>query len=179
MVFDRLCRIVGVVCCFAVGSATVSAQELALEDYFFSFPSCYGSSYSLEHLKAHPEQKVIDIALSHYPSRQQLLGLDSPYQPYPDTPRFIAKIDVWMRGQDTSWQTDAFCEPDGSRMVCGIECDGGRFYLEKRKGGKLLLTGGYDLDFNQCDAGDRILARQPDDTSFLLSPIPRSHCKPD
>ncbi len=156
-----------------------SADELPLEDYFMSFPNCYARSYSLEHLKIHPQQKIVDIAISHFPSRQQLLGLDSPFQTYPETPRLIAKLDVWVRGQDGGWQTDAFCEPDGSRMACAIECDGGRFYLERQKGGKLLLTGGSDLDFNQCDAGSRILERNPDDKAFLLNPIPRSHCKPD
>ncbi|QDG77571.1 hypothetical protein [Labrenzia sp. PHM005] len=159
-------------------SVTSAADELPLEDYFMSFPNCYGRTYSLQHQKAHPEQKTVDIAISHFPSRQQLLGMESPYQPYPDTPRFILKLDVWIKGENEGWQTDAYCEPEGNRIACGIECDGGRFYLEGRKDDKLRLTGGTDLDFNQCDAGNRIFNRAPDDKTFLLSPIPLSHCRP-
>lgn len=161
-----------------LSSAVSVAGDLPLEDYFMSFPNCYGRTYSLQHQKKHPAQKTVDIAISHFPSRQQLLGMNSPYQPYPDTPRFVAKLDVWLKGQSNGWQTDAYCEPDGNRLVCGIECDGGRFYLEGRNDGKLLITGGSDLDFNQCDAGERILRRAPDDNAFLLSPIPQSHCRP-
>lgn len=175
----RFVLVLGVMA-WSLAPAPVAADsdELPLEDYFFSFASCYGRSYSFDHLNAHPNQKVVDIVFSHYPTRQELLGLDGAFQPYPETPRFVGKVDVWLRGENESWQTDAFCEPSGDGMACGIECDGGQFRLEARDGGKLLLTGGGDLSFEQCDAGPRVLTRAPDDKSFLLSPIPRSHCRP-
>ena len=59
-------------------SVTSAADELPLEDYFMSFPNCYGRTYSLQHQKAHPEQKTVDIAISHFPSRQQLRVEQTP-----------------------------------------------------------------------------------------------------
>ncbi|WP_422023584.1 hypothetical protein [Roseibium sp.] len=159
------------------GMGSPLADELPLEDYFMSFPNCYGRTYSLQHQKDHPAQNTVDIAISHFPSKQELLGMDSPFQPYPDTPRLVVKLDVWMKGQNEGWQTDAICDPDGNRLLCQIECDGGRFFLEGRSDDKLVLTGGTDLDFNQCDAGDRVLQRAPDDGTFHLTPIPLSHCR--
>ncbi|MEW7008505.1 hypothetical protein [Lentilitoribacter sp. EG35] len=154
------------------------AQELPLESHFHGIESCYGRTYSAAHLDKHPDQQVIDIGISHFPTKQQLLGMDSPNQPYPDTPKFVAKLALFKRGQDIRWEADAFCEPDGKRIKCNLECDAGNFYLTEHKSGGLLLTGGSDLSFDSCDAGDRTLMREPDDTSFLLQSVPRSICVP-
>lgn len=160
---------------FSIVSPT-TAQELPLENYFFGVESCYGRTYDLAHLDKHPNQQVIDIGISHFPTKQELLGMDSPYQPYPDTPKFVVKLALFKRGQDIRWETDAFCEPDGSRIKCNLECDAGDFYLQAHKSGGLLINGGSDLSFNSCDAGERTLMRKPDDTSFLLQSVPRSIC---
>ena len=166
--------------CFAVTLPKVqAADELPMEDYFSSFPMCHGRSYSLQHLRANPGQKVVDVAISHFPGRQELLGLDSPFQSYPDTPRFVAVLDVWLKGQDEGWKTDVYCEPGDGRLKCAIECDGGYFYLQAVKNGRLLLTGGTDLTFGYCDADGRVLKRAPNDKAFLLDGLPRSHCKAD
>lgn len=159
-----------------------SGFELALDSHFNSYKSCYGRVYSSEHLRKHPRQKVREITLSHFPNRQEMLGMDSPYQPYPDTPRLVLRISVLVDGEsyhDASvWTDEALCEPDGKRLHCSLECDAGRFYVESRKG-SLLITGGGDLYFDQCDSGQKVLMRQPDDKSFLLHPLPLSHCSPD
>ena len=158
-----------------------NADELPLEDYFFSFPQCYARSYMTSQIT--PNQKVADIAISHFPSRQALLGLESAWQPYPDTPRFVAKLELALKGHNPlhepegAWSTDAICEPYDDQLRCAIECDGGRFFLQRHAKG-LLLTGGGDLDFNQCENGDKILVREPEDKTFLLYPVPLSHCLP-
>ncbi|MBO6511496.1 MAG: hypothetical protein JJ979_23945 [Roseibium sp.] len=164
-----------------VSSLLIANTALAapLENYFFSFNSCYGRSYSFEHLQKNPDQKVIDMAISHFPGKQELLGLDSPFQPYPETPKLILRVDVWLRGQDTAWQESAFCEPAGDQLKCGFECDGGTFYLTERSGDRLLLSLKDDLSFTQCDAGNAILQMTAIDKDYLLSPMPRSHCRPD
>lgn len=161
------------------GAQTVSAEsEFPLEDYFFSQNMCYGRLYSPEHGRTHPEQNVVDIAISHFPLKQELLGMDSPVQSYPDTPRFVAKLDVWLADMPEPWQADAFCAPDGknAQLKCSLECDAGHFFLKSGKNQRLMLIGGTDLDFNDCDAGARVLNREPDDKSFLLDAIPASHC---
>lgn len=162
---------------FSAPAPVLANDELPLEGYFMSFATCYGRSYSLNHLNEHPDQKVVDIAFSHFPYKQQLLGPSDSFHPYPETPRFVARLDVWIKGQNNGWQTEAICEPEGDRLKCSIECDGGRFFVQEHRTGKLLLTGGNDLSFDQCDAGDRMLMREPDDQSFLLETIPLSHCR--
>lgn len=161
------------------GAQAISAEgELPLEDYFSSQNMCYGRSYSPEHVRTHPEQNVVDIAISHFPSKQELLGMTSANHAYPDTPRFVAKLDVLLADMSEPWQVAAFCEPDGknAQLKCSLECDAGHFFLKSGKDQQLLLIGGTDLDFNDCDAGAKVLKREPDDKSFLLDAIPSSHC---
>ncbi|WP_269581234.1 hypothetical protein [Roseibium sp. Sym1] len=159
-----------------MGGEAVAAP---LEDYFSSLNTCYGRSYSSDHLQQHHGQQVIDMAVSHFPQKQELLGMDSPFQPYPDTPRMVLRLDVWLRGQDRSWQEHAICEPHGDSLSCAIECDGGTFEIEARDQDRLLVKLRSDLYFTQCDAGDAMLSRTAEDRSFLLSPLPRSHCSPE
>lgn len=156
---------------------TVGATAAPLEAYFASTDTCYGRSYSTEHLDRHRGQQVIDIAVSHFPNRQELLGMDSPFQPYPDTPRLVLRLDVWLRGQDRSWQDHAICAADNGILKCAIECDGGSFELHERSDDRLLVKPDNDLFFAQCDAGDAVIRKSPEDASYLLSPLPRSHCK--
>lgn len=159
-----------------IQSAPTTAQEAPLEDYFFSFATCYGRSYSVEHLKRHPNQNVVEIAISHFPHAQELLGLESPWQPYPETPNIALKLDVLMKDEEKIWQTDAICSQANDRLRCQLECDAGHFFLQSHKNESLLITDGSDLHFNSCDTGSRILKREPDDKSFRLNPIPLSHC---
>ncbi|MEP4771075.1 MAG: hypothetical protein ABJY83_24460 [Roseibium sp.] len=155
-------------------------QDVApLENYFFSTNSCYGRSYSGEHLRDQAKQQVIEMAISHFPSKQELLGMESSFQPYPDTPRLALRLDVWLRGQDKGWQEHAICEPSGQDLKCGFECDGGSFVIKGREKARLLISLEDDLSFNQCDTGVRTLRRSKQDNHFLLYPIPMSHCLPD
>eukprot|EP00903_Cladosiphon_okamuranus_P001836 g1834.t1 len=162
---------------FLAFALTIGAMAAPLEAYFASTDSCYGRSYSTEHLERHPGQQVIDFAVSHFPNRQELLGMDSPFQPYPDTPRLVLQLDVWLRGQDRSWQDHAICEAKDNTLKCAIECDGGSFEVHERSDDRLLVKPDNDLFFNQCDAGDAVIRKTPEDTSYLLSPMPRSHCR--
>jgi len=155
---------------------TNGAAAAPLEDYFASFNSCYGRSYSTEHLERNRGQQVVDFAISHFPNRQELLGMDSPFQPYPDTPRLVLRLDVWLRGQDRAWQDHAICEAGGDVLKCAIECDGGSFEIHGRSDNRLLIRPDNDLFLAQCDAGDAVIRKTPEDSSYLLLPMPRSHC---
>lgn len=164
---------------FAFQSPVSAQGELALEGYFFSFKSCYGRAYSGEHLNIHPDQQVLEIAISHFPEKQELLGLDNPYQSYPDTPRLVLRLDAWLRGKDKGWQEHAICDQDGAGLKCAIECDGGSFTLQGREKAQILMSLEQDLYFTQCDAGENVLKKTREDTSFLLYPLPASHCSQD
>jgi len=172
-------RTVALLLSISCSAAVTGAGAAPLEDYFFSYDTCYGRSYSTAHLNSHPGQQVVDMAVSHFPGKQELLGMDSPFQPYPDTPRLVLRLDVWLRGQDRSWRELAICDPEGDGLSCSIECDGGRFRVEPSPEDRLLIRLENDLFFTQCDAGDARLERSSEDASFLLSPIPKSHCMPD
>lgn len=159
------------------------SSEQPLDYHFGSYRSCFGRVYTAEHLKKNPKQKVAEIALSHFPNRQELLGMDSPFQPYPDTPKLVLRVSVLMRGvapyePDAVWSEAATCDPAGNRLHCRIECDAGDFFVEEKRDG-IVITGGSDLYFTQCDAGERVLERQPDDMTFVLSRLPASHCAAD
>ena len=165
--------------CICLLSQPSLAQEAPLESYFFSYNNCYGRAYSGEHLKKQPKQQVIEFAISHFPSKQDLLGMESPFQPYPDTPRMVVRIDVWLRGQDKGWQEHAICEPAGTNLRCSIECDGGSFVIKSREKARLLISLDRNLSFDQCDAGDKTLRRSKQDNNYLLYLMPTSHCSPD
>lgn len=162
-------------------SAPVLAQELPLENYFFSFDTCYGRSYSRQHLRDHPDQSVLEIAISHFPARQELLGMESPWQPYPDTPRVVMTMDVMMRVKDkaepVAFQVQGICDPNKAKLTCAIECDGGGFTLSAGKSDTLMVTLDRDIEAVTCDAGDYTLFKTPEDTTFRLNPLPLSHCK--
>ncbi len=157
--------------------------EQPLDYHFSSYRSCYGRVYAPAHLKKHPDQKVAEISLSHFPNKQELLGMDSPFQPYPDTPKLVLRLSVLMRDSARNapgaiWTENAICDPEGPRLHCRIECDAGDFFVEEKQDG-IVVTGGSDLYFTQCDAGDKVLVRKPDDVTFFLPPLPASHCAAD
>ncbi|WP_417670458.1 hypothetical protein [Roseibium sp.] len=168
------------------GTATGVAQSFPyssdqpLDYHFSSFRTCYGRVYSQSHMQKHPQQKVAQISLSHFPNRQELLAMDSAFQPYPDTPKLVLELSLMRRNvapydPEAVWTEKALCEPEGARLHCRIECDGGDFYVEEKRD-SILLTGGSDLYFTQCDAGDKVLERLPDDKTFELFLLPASHC---
>lgn len=160
-------------------------QMEPLADYFASFNSCYGRVYTPGHMAKQPYQQVTEIALSHFTYRQELLGAPNAFQPYPDMPRLVAVLDLRVREMETvmagdvmvSLKASAICEPEGQRLRCGIEGDGGRFFIEPAKDKwrlRLRLAGA--LHFETMD-GFYTLNPEPQDDVFLLSPLPGSHCQ--
>ena len=148
-----------------------------LERHFGAADSCYQRIYSDDHLARHPQQKVAAMRLDHFPGDQAYLGLGGSWHSYPDTPALALRLSVWLRGREM-WRTVAVCAPEGARIRCGLECDAGSFFVQDRDAGSVLITGGGDLWFTDCDVGDRVLIRQPDDLSFLLRRLPDAACAP-
>lgn len=162
-----------------------SYAEPPLSDYFFSHNSCYGRVYTPDHLAKQPYQQVSEIALSHFTYRQELLGAPSAFMPYPDTGRLSALLSFRVKGMETVMAGDqmisitgnAICEPEGKRLLCSLEGDGGRFYLEAaRDKWRLRIRLASELYF-ETPFGFYALDPEPQDNVFLLGPIPGSHCQ--
>lgn len=167
-------------CCLAALTFTAGARaEAPLERHFHDTDACYARSYSEQHLSDHQLQRVAEITLSYFP---HLLGPDNAAGErliYPDAPEIAVSLSVRLRNRDDTWSTTAFCWPEGDGMACSIECDAGQFNLVDRSADALLITGGSDLYFTDCDGADRKLRRAPDDHDFRLNRLPADQCRPD
>ncbi|UYV39057.1 hypothetical protein N4R57_08615 [Rhodobacteraceae bacterium D3-12] len=162
-------------------SAFLAAPALAdspLTRHFGASNSCYARSYSADHLAKHPKQQVTAIRIDHFPRVSGPFGKDGQPLIYPKAPEIVVNLSVTLRGNSEAYGATGFCWPDGKGMSCGLECDGGRFNLVDKSGTKLLITGGSDIYFHDCDAGDTVLSREPDDKSFLLTRLPDAQCQP-
>jgi len=144
----------------------VAAQSIS--QHFDKYrDSCFQRFYSDSHLASHPVQKVEAIQLSHFSAESRAM---------PDSEMNL-RIAVRLRGRST-WQTPVICRPKGNSLSCGVECDGGRFDVVVKNHSSILITGGTDLYFSDCDAKPRILERAPDDKVFMLHQQPLSNCRP-
>ena len=152
--------------CLTFCAALPAAAQPISQHFDKNSDSCYQRLYSASHLASHPVQKVEAIELSHF-------NADSQAMPGSEMNLHFA---VRLRGRST-WRTPVICRPQGNRLSCGVECDGGRFDVVARTGSSILITGGTDLYFSDCDAKPRILERAPDDKVFMLHRQPLSNCR--
>ncbi len=157
-------RIVNLACGFLLAALPATAQSIS-QHFGAKADSCYQRIYTADHLIKHPTQKVEAIQLSHFVQ-------DSAQMPGAE---MVLRLAVRLRGQYT-WHTPALCTQRGAKLSCGIECDGGRFDVVARTNSSILITGGSDIYFNDCDASERVLQRAPDDKAFLLHRMPLSNC---
>ncbi len=156
-------------------------QVKPLADHFGRGNSCYARTYSPQHLKAHPDQKTLDIRLDHFPAHEGFEDAHGHKLFYPDTPEIVVTLRLRMRGSDSTLTATGFCWPDKTRpdtMSCGLECDAGRFTLTTRGPDRLLLTPTGPLHFGQGCGATRALSPVPDDRSFLIFRQPDATCRP-
>ena len=90
---------------------------------------CFGRSYSPEHLAANPGQQVRDIRAKRYTQ--------------PDGAVEYYDIRVHFRDDPREFTAATYCEDEGGRRACMIECDGGVVYPTLAEDGRLRLTTGY------------------------------------
>lgn len=163
----RKTAIFGLILCSALPAAAQSISQ----HFEKSNDSCYQRFYTADHLARHPEQKVEAIQLSHFSE-------DSRAMPGNE---MNLRIAVRLRGHSI-WQTPVICRPQeskrGTKLSCGVECDGGRFDVVVKNGSSILITGGSDIYFSDCEAQPRVLERAPDDRVFLLHRQPLANCHP-
>lgn len=144
-------------------SALPATAENAIARFFPDEASCYGRSYSPDHLKSHPQQRVTAMAVS--PD----FAIDHPM------------IGLWfatsLRGvPGGNFEAYAYCENGGpDQLLCGMEGDAGSFSISPAKNGAILVeVGRYGIGL-EADIGFVTLeSHQGDDRSFILQPL--SNC---
>ncbi len=166
--------------------ATASAQDARTEQMFAPFVgaepnahACWRRDYSSTHLADHPDQLVtgIEFRLAHEVLGPEQ-GFDEPVRLHP------FQLLVSRRGDDRRLEAVGDCrpQPDG-RIFCGVECDGGGFYLNERAQGNILI--GFEdmwgIAVSECGTDPEEGHGEPlvpgkDDKAFLLSPVNGAAC---
>lgn len=131
---------------------------------------CYARTYTPEHLKAHPEQRVTDIELD--------MAKTNP-DGKPITEESI-ELGFGLKVKDKEgWYTNsAICKSDGARMQCFLEGDGGSLTLEAAEnGGVKVSTGEYGIAIEGAEDFLEIAGNRGDDRVFVLAAAKRDVCE--
>jgi hypothetical protein len=133
---------------------------------------CFRRDYDEKHLAAHPKQTVASMELRLAYHRFE------PDTGYPEGQRNYY-FDLIVKRRDGKKASGVGeCSPrEGGAIFCGIDCDGGGFYLKRRGGGKSVLVDFQDMWgirlAGECGGGEgEPTALEPgaDDKSFRLDP---------
>lgn len=170
-------RVLGGTFCFlalmagVAGAQTVTpGEEGELAKFLPPQPGsniCYARTYSAEHLKKHPQQKVTEVGfrLAYY--------RHEPDEFFPKGQRnyYFAML-AKQRGSSKTLTAMGECGPDGNSISCGVECDGGGITVARRPGDKILISLGRIRMSAGCDEEDAVdLEGGADDREFLLSRV--------
>ena len=136
---------------------------------------CYARKYGADHLQAHPAQTVTEIAfrLAYY--------RHEPDDTYKEGQRNYYFAMLAKRRSDAKALT-AFgeCRPNGDRIWCGVECDGGGVGVSRKPGDKVLVSLGEDGRIRMsegCDEEEAVdLEAGADDREFLLGRVEGAAC---
>ena len=141
-------------------SAIPAAAENAIPAFFPNEASCYGRSYSSDHLNSHPEQRVTMLAIA------------------PDFAIAHPMIGLWIVGSvrgvpGGDIEGYAYCENGApGQLDCGMEGDAGSFTLSAAKnGGVLIEVGRYGMSFEANPDYVTLESHRGDDRSFILQPL--------
>ena len=158
-------------------------------------PACFAEVFDAAHMKAHPDQTVTAVRLVRgYPQMRmedETAGpADAPPKDAPDQARGVmAQLIVTFRdsgGKDIPKRfaaaVNCAAEAGASKMRCGIDCDGGGFFVEREASGTLRMT--LQDDNNLRIAGGctnrrayRGLGTEPGDRSFSLAVTAMTACR--
>jgi hypothetical protein len=178
--------------------AATSARAETPPDLRTLFPAdaaaCFANVFDAAHMKAHPDQTVTAVRLVRgYPQlrmEQESAGPDAPKDAPPDQARGVmAQLIVTFRdsgGKDSPKRfaaaVNCTAEAGASKMRCGIDCDGGGFFVEREAAGTLRMT--IEDGRNLRIAGGctnrrayRGLGTEPGDRSFSLAATPMAACR--
>jgi hypothetical protein len=133
---------------------------------------CYARTYSAEHLKKHPQQTVTEVAFRLAYFRHE------PDDFFPKGQRnyYFAML-AKQRGSDRTLTAMGECGPNGNRIGCGVECDGGGVSVARRPDDRILISLDRIRMSAGCDGEDAVdLEGGADDREFLLARVPDAEC---
>jgi hypothetical protein len=109
---------------------------------------CYSVTYSKAHMQAHPGQTPRFLSV-----RIRRVGADT-----------IFEVGAKLRGKTGKWTEGGNCSVIGTRLDCGVECDGGGFVLRKSGNNlRLINSRGFRVAREACN-GEVI--------AHMIQPVP-------
>lgn len=177
---------------FALAAASgASAQERAspLPSHLpLGQEACFGRVYDAAHLKAHPKQRVTSFHLfrDFAPDANKETPQESRKELVEQDGEGGIRVTAYVRFRDRPglFFNGLFCgmSADGGKVRCGIDCDGGGFFL--RDAGKSLLldnqgfvvVGGCGASEDEEENTD-VVKPGADDKVFRLDPLPAAQCR--
>jgi hypothetical protein len=185
----RACAAFAVMFAFAVSGASAQEKASPLPRHLpLGQEACFGRVYDAAHLKKHPKQRVTAFHLfrdftpdtnkeTPAETREEMEDIDgdggirvTAYVRFRDRPG------LFFNGLHCSMSAD------GSKVSCGIDCDGGGFFL-KDAGKSLLLENRGFVVVGGCGASEDeeensdIVQPGADDKVFRLDPLPVAQCR--
>lgn len=126
--------------------------------------TCFQRSYTPQHLRGNPAQRVTRIALAALDR-----GAERPNMPDNQSEMLIA---VQVRNSSLWRSSLAYCTlGQGNRpSTCNIESDGGAFTLTNRPDGTVMIRTGGALRVGADDEMAEFGGRFSDDNAFILQP---------
>lgn len=150
-----------------VGLLDLGAAAAPLSQHFSDEPTCYSRSYSADHLRKNPAQRVSYIRFDHVPGSMGEVG-----------PGELAfSVSVRFKESPKTLTNSGLCFPLSETYRCQLECDGGGFELKNRDLSSLYLLNPSGFIVSSCGGDDYVeLAPKPDDKIFRLNRLPPSEC---
>ncbi len=140
----------------------VAAQGLR-GDLFPSDGACYLRYYNDAHMAAHPQQRVVQIAIGPDAAQTTVQAL-------------ALRVQVIVRGRDDIYAGLAYCTDAGTALECGIEGDGGSFKLQNVGGRLQLVVGRGGIYLEGATTVLEISGSTGDDRVFRLPAVPADSC---
>lgn len=128
---------------------------------------CFARVYDRQHLAQHPDQLITAVKLKIYPS------------PLDRTLSFA--VQMQRRGEDKPLHNSGSCREEGSKMTCGIDCDGGGVSVTRRSSSTILM-GLVGIRMLSCgdtadDENGVYVTSGKDDRDFLLNHVDDAVCR--
>ncbi len=167
----------------AIPGALQPGQEGILGELLAPEPGkriCYARSYSADHLKAHPKQKVTEMRfrLTYFEHERS--------EDLPDGQRnYYFELAAKRRGEGKLLRSLGECLPNKDSISCFVECDGGGVRVHQRDDNRVLINFG---DYGRIRMAESCGEEEPDeaagvdlepgadDKEFLLSKLPDAEC---
>ena len=148
--------------------------------FFYDQPTCFERTYTRDHLRKHPNQRVSRIRFEHFPHIWGLTRDDGrTVDPRLSPGRVHFRVLVAMRGKPRLYDNTGECYAEGGRLNCYVECDGGGFEIIRDGKNKMLIKNrGFSVSgCGSSDAEDLAWVNaMPDDKVFRVYRLPALDC---